>query len=730
VEIVKSKPVEATKRTLIQNAKYAVCDVYDAIVELVTNSDDRYQLLGMPGRIEIEVERHRKEEPNILRIRDFADGMTAADMERKLSYEGERVSGMENGKDVRGTNSRGAKDVAALGKVSFQSIATDGKFHECEITPHLDFNLGPSRVPSAKLRKEVGIPEGTGMLVTVEVETLPQHESLRKRVSQLVSLRDILSNPDRTIVLRDLNREREDRLAAPTIEGHDRIKETFEVPGYPGITAKLVIKRAKERFELSSDRFRLGGILVKSRHAIHEATYFDTRLENDPHALWFYGKITCPYIDDLSSECDDRIDAGLQPRPENPVPIVDPNRKSGLTKKHPFVEVLFRESLRRLRPLVEEERQREEHERASIESATTRKRLNALEAAASKFMEEFAEEDEPARDPDSIDASKSFRERGFALNPPFCQMVQGQSQRFWLNISQKAYPEFEVGATVQVECLSNHIQADRQFCGLEPHPSQEGILRAFWSVQAKLPTPATGLRVRVGQINVESVIEVFATEADRYVDITDLCFAKKRYTVRTNSKRKRVRILAPLALVSTPQRLDLSSSDPAFTFSGDPTIYPRSELGVSICEVFVNAGTSQASARLSATLGQRQASAEIRSVEQKGTGIKIKLEGIDLGNQRYRWRQNVLEIAAEHPSLHRYLGPKAENFPGQEAKHFRILLAEIVADAVCTRLVSRNVELCPEDFQGADWDTYYAQFDKLRTKFLPIAHRLQIPDLA
>jgi hypothetical protein len=60
METVKTKPVEATRRALIQNAKLAIRDAYDAIVELVTNADDRYQLLGIPGRIEIEVERHRK----------------------------------------------------------------------------------------------------------------------------------------------------------------------------------------------------------------------------------------------------------------------------------------------------------------------------------------------------------------------------------------------------------------------------------------------------------------------------------------------------------------------------------------------------------------------------------------------------------------------------------------------------------------------------------------------
>ena len=575
----------------------------------------------------------------------------------------------------------------------------------------------------------MGLTQGTGTVVTVEVETLPQHDTLRKRIAQLVSLRDILTNSQRTIVVRDLLQGREDKLVAPTVDGHDRLKQSFDIPGYPGVTAKLVIRRASQRFERDSDRFRLGGILVKSRHAVHEATYFDAALETDPHALWFYGKLTCSFIDDLSNSYDDRVDEQLAPAADNPVPIVDPSRKSGLTKSHPFVEALFGEALRCLRPLVEEERQREERERASIESQATRKRLNALESAASKFMEESGEDEEPAREPDRKDTSRDLRERGFVLSPPFSQVVKGHAQKFWLNVNQRAYPEIEAGAIVQIECLSAHIASDRAFCGLDQHPSQDGILRALWTVSAVAATPATGLRARVGSIRAEAVLEVFDSEADRYSDVTELRFAKKRYTVTAGTKRKRVRIFAPLRLVPTAQRLQLSSSNKAFTFSGDPTITPRAELGVAISEVWINSAVDEASANLEARLGEHQATADIHSVQPAGTGIKIKLEAVDLGNQRYRWQQNVLVIAAQHPSVRRYLGSKAEGFPGQESKHFRILLAEIVADAVCTKIVSRCDDPNSQVYEGAaDWDAYYARFDQLRTRFLPIAHRLQSPE--
>ena len=111
-------------------------------------------------------------------------------------------------------------------------------------------------------------------------------------------------------------------------------------------------------------------------------------------------------------------------------------------------------------------------------------------------------------------------------------------------------------------------------------------------------------------------------------------------------------------------------------------------------------------------------------------GISIKLEDAFHGSQRYTWKNHdVLEIAARHPSLKRYLGPKNKNFPGQESQHFRVLLAEIVSDAVCARLLGRNIETNPSDYVNADWDLYYLEFSDLMSNFLPKAHELVVPDI-
>ena len=728
---VKRRPLEVASRRVVQDARLAIRDVYDAIVELVTNSDDRYQILGTKGRVEIELGRQGKGKPSILRVRDFADGMTTDQMNRKLGRIGGRVSGMEEGKAVRGTNSRGAKDIAALGRVTFESIAGDGRMHTCRIFPNLEYEADDSRAVTPEVRRRLGIGDGTGTLVTIEIEPshrIPKIDTLVPGIAQLVRLRDIVWQQKTTLVVRGLKKGGDRVVGLHRPAGKRRVSKTFAVPGYPGARAKLVIFRARKRFRSAKSRFRLGGVLVKSRHAIHEATLFDRGLEWDPHAQWFFGRLTCEAIDDLWNEYDERQAHG-EPHPRgNPVPILDPSRKTGLTPDHPFVEALYGRALAMLRPLVEEERTREERERArSVESRKTRKRLNALEKAANQFMEDFSDE-EMSRDPKGREKGSRFRIRGYSLSPQYAQVVREQSFKCWLTVRSEAFPEIGEGEPVTVECLTDEIRAEATEVPLQPIEAQEGTLRAVWSVKAVEATPATGLEARVGPIKAESTIAVLDSEAERYAHVDGLQFERRSYRIRGGSRRG-IRLLAPVALARSAGRdfdLELSSDD--FRVSGARKMVLSASLGVAVCKLTVALLDDEAApAELTARLGEHEAKTELRAAPAAGAGIVIKLEDVDHGALRYRWNRNVLEIGARHPSLKRYLGPKSEQYPGQDALHFRVLLAEVVAEALCARRLQGNIEANPRDFEGMSWDDYYRHFARMMSEFLPKAHGLMAP---
>ena len=287
----------------------------------------------------------------------------------------------------------------------------------------------------------------------------------------------------------------------------------------------------------------------------------------------------------------------------------------------------------------------------------------------------------------------------------------------------------EAGASVQVECLTDNIVTNKRFAALEPYPTHEGVLRATWTIKAVSPTVATGVKVRVLPITAESMVEVLESEAERYSWVSGLCFERSRYLVRTDRKRKRVKLLAPLGLISTPTPFEVEIRGQRFKAGDEHVLRPDSKLQVALCDFTIKTTQEEATtAQLFARVGEMEATVDLLSTVPPGTGMSFSLEDIDMVNQRYRWKNDQLMIAARHPSLKRYLGSKEEEFPGQNKRHFRVLLGEIVADAVCARLLRHKIQTKPEDYEDADWDTYYSEFSRYMTRFLPIAHKLIVPD--
>ena len=585
------KPIKVSKGRLSREASTAIENIVDAAVELVTNADDEYErmahagVLDGKGCIEIEVQRRKLERPSTFRVRDFGRGMTVNEMELKLGVTGGSVSGMAEGQDVRGSESRGAKDVSTLGMVTFESIArSDGRYHKCVITPDFDIWLYDSEAATPVLRSTLGIPDGeSGLIVTIDIDPshpIPAHANLAKKISRLVSLRHVLR--DRDVFLKDLGTRKAEKLDPPVQRGKERFSESFAIEGYPEATAKLKIYRASRPFEQGEKaRFRLGGILVKSRRAIHEATLFDGALDRDPHALWFYGTLVCPYIDQLNTEF--YITARNK---SNPRAIIDPARKTGLTKDHPFTKALFAEARKHLRPLIEKERERVESDRSKIENSATRRRLNAVEKAVTKFMEEHLREG-TGRDGrnDSLELAKN----GFVLSPPFAQIIKGHSIRCSFKLSQEMYPQVETGENVQVHCLSDEISVDKKFAPLKQSETVEGMLIANWSVKAHEATSATGIRTRVGPIIADATFEIFESDAERFAHVDRLMFQRNRYTVKSGKGSKKIRIFAPLSMVDGPTPVAVSVSSSAFSVVGKPILEPREDWGIAVCELSLKA---------------------------------------------------------------------------------------------------------------------------------------------
>jgi len=108
-----------------------------------------------------------------------------------------------------------------------------------------------------------------------------------------------------------------------------------------------------------------------------------------------------------------------------------------------------------------------------------------------------------------------------------------------------------------------------------------------FKVTARAESLATGVRVRLNGILADSPIEVLATEADKYRGVTSFTFERRRYSGVCGTKRKRIRLLAPLSHYPQPTVVELKSDSKGLTVPSTVTLIPQADLGVAIAQFVV-----------------------------------------------------------------------------------------------------------------------------------------------
>lgn len=379
-----------------------------ALVELITNSDDSYRALEDEGKkisrkIRIEIKRRKKGQPSIVIVRDRASGMKRKEMYDKLGTLGRRTSGHEIGKARRGLHGRGARDVAAFGSVHFESIK-NGEYNHLIISyPSLKcrFSEPHSKKANKEIREKLGIPRDNGTVVTIEVKSrfpVPLHETLVKDFSRYYSLRDIFANPSREVTIIDLNKENGgDKLIYKYPEGEVIFDKDIAIPNYPEAKAHFVIREYPTSFKQDYRESR-EGILVKSKSAIHDCTYFG--LESENFAWRFSGELCCEFIDKLVREYDDCEEANPDnPKyPENnPIRLLHPSR-DGLIPDHPFAQALYKKFKEILQDKINELKAAEEPPKRDVTNEGLDKKLDSLSKEVSKvFKNKLKEIEEEIR---------------------------------------------------------------------------------------------------------------------------------------------------------------------------------------------------------------------------------------------------------------------------------------------------------------------------------------------
>ena len=728
--------IEYTGRAFDEDAQERMGgQIENALVELITNSDDSYIRLEERGQraggsIRVEVEHRRRQHSTVL-VRDRGEGMTADEMKKKLTRLGAQTSGQSAGLGTRGSRGRGGKDIVAFGPATWESIKDD-RYYYLKLHPSGEWardKHGARATPDD--RKRLGLPKDNGTVVTLQVDSsrfpVPQHESLAKRLITHFRLRNIMADGSRQVKLVNLNTgESTPALRYRYPEEYYRTKpvldERFDLPGYDGAEAHMTVWRHSERFsEDKRSPYRQGGIVITSGRDVHENTLF--KFERESYAEWFFGTLDVPYIRVLSAEYDKRLEMGIQHAENNPFSVLRVDH--ALNDDHPFVKALRTASEARLQRLVAEEKERDKELHSRIENADTEARLKRLASAASRFMIEKLKEID--QDVPVVDGGQDVP-NGFAIIPPEKKIRLGDQATLSVLVNEDLV---RGSGTVEVQSDHDAVQVEPAKVTLHAHRARTDVLcGTFKVVGTEVGATAVVQAHLDGLRPAEAIVEVVPETSEPREPPQTLCFERDQYFV-AYGKEKNVRMLAPSELMNSAGSQVRVSSD-------HPDIVVRTQV-IDLrydAEMLCWTGASRLAGRqlhahgkIQAQVGRALAEASVRVVQRETGGLPLKfhVDNKDYGGQRAKWDPPdgyTLSIAGKHESIGRYLGPAENGFPGQNTPHFLVLLAEIIADRVCRRLLELEGEKRGRDWvKEMDVDAFYREHYRYMGEFVRLAHR-------
>jgi len=724
-ELIGLGQLERTPRAFWQDAWGAMRgNIVRAIVEYVTNADDSYKRLGRKGRVLVEVEHRRSNEPWHVRIRDRAEGMTFREMKERIGRQGVRASGFEGGQAVRGNLGLGSKDPACFGRVIFQSIK-DGIYAAFAINDQGDISGSPRPTKVTKeIREDLGIPQN-GTVVMIEVRkpvACPRHETLKQNLQNQILLRDILQDPDREVFLLHAGKPgaRRERLTwvAPKTSARAQLKQV-ELPGYKGAKADIFIAESEQPFpdEGRNSLVRRSGLLIKGRRAIYECTLFS--FDGNPYAQAFTGFVKCDDIDRIAADYDDREEKRLAHPADNPMPIIN-RQRDGLTEGHPLYQAIRRLAEATLEPLVTERERRARERLVQVEHQSTTRLLSQLCREAARFMQEAAEEEEV-----ELQFSRNGREPAPALIiiPPAVEMPPSTQRTLTVLASrgglEESSPEVKLSfAPPEI------VDSDSLSLRLRPSRRRDDVLSGTVKIAAGPTVGATLLEARLGARRADCAVEVIEPASPPEPEPpAGFEFERDSYRLILG-KPKALKLRAPLNTYPNGTVIWVTSSNSHIVVldGGRTALRPQPESLAMEGTIRIEGRVDNQQARITASdPADNKAVVDVEVIRREEAGFEIKLVPDVQGDQRAQWSpdRSELRIMGEHPSVKVYLGDKLENYPGQATAQFKALLAELVSDAVVRRIL---LEKYKDD--ELDAGTLYVQHYRLMGRFLAKAHRI------
>lgn len=323
--------------------------IYEALVELVTNSIDAYSRMGK-SRKDVWIYIQRNPEKHFLSVVDQARGMSKDEMLNNLLV----VGGYTATDDSRGFIGRGCKDCSFLGDITFTSVKDDLInqliIYQNRTADILIDNLPVTQEDRDKYKIDVN---GFHVKLALPAGTIPKVDVFYDNLKNNIYLRNIYQ--DATVVVKEESTGFDKKVVFTYPERKLVVACDYDVPGY-NAKARLEIYKSKTAmpFPRSSDQ-RQFAINVQSSKTIFEnsALYYSggSKVQDyifNPNIQYISGVLICDKIEELAREA-----VGGNITSSNPYLIIDPNRRNGLMKEHPFTAALYQYAYYMLSIIIE-----------------------------------------------------------------------------------------------------------------------------------------------------------------------------------------------------------------------------------------------------------------------------------------------------------------------------------------------------------------------------------------
>jgi len=475
----------------------------DAIVELVTNSNDSYMRLepgnvSVTGNINVSIERLKGGLVQRVIVRDNAEGMDRPSLEKAIKF-AEPASGIKEGKTVRGCFGRGLKEaIISLGRGKIDTIRNN-VYDSAEVWWDKEINEGQYHIlkqpieVTSEIRNKIGVPTGNGTAVTIDVDNpeikCPDYKTFNHQLTCHYALRDINSSSDRDVKLvfsdwKGITTTTQISYSAPVGELVDTQSVNLEPFG-----DQIQVKVYRSEEQLDSPRnnpYAKAGLLIGTEGAILDLQLF--KYDDNEAGLYFFGDVYCPGITKM-----------LQSDEQG---LIDTNR-GGLEWKHLYCQNLRFVIETILAPHVMKKEDELKKKVAVQVAEKTQKALNKL----CNLLNQFAKDEiELAKE---IETGTNIFE--LMIKPEYANLELNVARPFSVYVPKDLWDLLDNGEKLYLESNSLNIHVARSEIStseLSTHPNYSEILYGHFEVLGDIDGATGKVVCKLGQHSAFTTVKV------------------------------------------------------------------------------------------------------------------------------------------------------------------------------------------------------------------------------